>query len=60
MKQFNLIEDNKTLAEGIIFSDGRVAVRWLGEHSSIVMWNSFEDFNKVSVSIRNRELIYLC
>lgn len=31
------------VAEGVQFSDGRVVLRWFGEHSSIVVWNSVED-----------------
>jgi hypothetical protein len=32
-----------TVAEGIEFSDGRVALRWcVGEHRSTVTWDSIE------------------
>lgn len=29
--------------EGVIFSDGRVAVRWLTTKASVSIWDSFED-----------------
>lgn len=28
------------VAEGVVFSDGRVALRWFGEHRSTVLWDS--------------------
>lgn len=31
------------VAEGVRFSDGRVALRWLGDHPSTVAWDSAED-----------------
>jgi hypothetical protein len=31
------------VAEGVKFTDGRVALRWFGQHSSIVLWESVED-----------------
>lgn len=51
MKCFHLVRhDDVTgvsgvgvVAEGIQWSNGTVAVRWLGEHSSTVIWNSLED-----------------
>lgn len=30
------------VAEGVVLSDGRVVVRWVGSHSSIVMWDSVQ------------------
>lgn len=37
-----------TVAEGIVFSDGRVALRWVvGEHRSTVTWDSIESVEKV-------------
>jgi hypothetical protein len=33
--------------EGIIFSDGAVAVRWVGGISSCSVWASFDDFTTV-------------
>lgn len=32
-----------TVAEGVIFSDGRVALEWYGEHASTNLYNSIED-----------------
>lgn len=32
-----------TVAEGVEFSDGRVALRWIvGDHKSTVVWDSIE------------------
>ncbi|MDV7194592.1 hypothetical protein [Mycolicibacterium fortuitum] len=37
-----------TVAEGIAFSDGRVALRWIvGDHRSTVTWDSIESVEKV-------------
>lgn len=36
------------VAEGCIFTNGKVAVCWLSEHSSIAAWDSFDDFLAVS------------
>lgn len=31
------------VAEGVAFTDGRAVVRWLGDHSSIVVWENMSD-----------------
>jgi hypothetical protein len=36
--------------EGVVFSDGKVAVRWLTPNRSTVVWDSFEAFEAVHVS----------
>ena len=33
--------------EGVEFSDGRVAVRWLTEFRSMSVWESFADLEKI-------------
>lgn len=51
MKRFRLhrIEDVSGVsglgfvAEGVQFSDGKVAIRWYGEHASVVMWDDIAD-----------------
>lgn len=30
------------VCEGLLFSDGRVVLRWLGERSSVVIWDQLE------------------
>lgn len=30
------------VAEGVEFKDGRVALRWFGEHRSTVLWDGIE------------------
>lgn len=36
------------VADGCIFENDKVAVCWLSEHSSIAVWDSFDDFLAVS------------
>lgn len=37
-----------TVAEGVEFSDGRVALRWIvGEHRSTVTWDSIESVETI-------------
>jgi hypothetical protein len=31
------------VVEGVQFTDGRVALAWLGDRPSLVFWNSIED-----------------
>lgn len=33
--------------EGIVFSDGTVCIRWLTQHRSHSLWESFEEFMAV-------------
>lgn len=33
--------------EGVIFSDGRVALRWLTAARSVSVWDSFEDMSAI-------------
>lgn len=33
--------------EGIIFSDGTVAIRWLTQYRSVSIWQSWDDFYRV-------------
>lgn len=56
MKRFilNRIEDETgisgtgTVAEGVQFSDGKVAMRWIvGEHRSTVVWDYIEAVEKI-------------
>lgn len=35
------------VAEGVLLSDGRALVRWLGQNSSIVMWNGLQELINV-------------
>ena len=36
-----------TVAEGVQFTDGTVAIRWLTQPASAVFWDSIEDAMKV-------------
>ena len=35
------------VAEGVEFTDGTVALRWLTEHTSTAIYNSIEDVEKI-------------
>lgn len=35
--------------EGVEFSDGKVAVRWLTDRRSTVVWDSFQDFYDIHI-----------
>ena len=35
------------VAEGVIFSDGRVALEWFGEHASTNLYNSIADVEHI-------------
>jgi len=35
------------VAEGVIFSDGRVALEWLSDHASTNLYNSIEDVEHI-------------
>lgn len=45
MKTFNLIRENKTVAEGVIFTDKTTVIRWVvpGMPNSTVVWASFHE-----------------
>lgn len=51
MKRFELhrevdvsgISGTGVVAEGILFSSGRVVLEWLGATPSVVVWNSLDD-----------------
>lgn len=48
------------LAEGCEFSDGKTVIRWLGGTRSTVVWESMDDFKKVSLwDGSNRIIRYL-
>lgn len=47
-KSFCLIRDDKIVAYASIFSSGKVAVNWIGEYSSVVIWDSLKDLVKVN------------
>jgi hypothetical protein len=51
MRRFHFIREKDAsgisgvgkVAEGVIFSDGKVALEWFGEHSSTNLYKSLED-----------------
>lgn len=48
-EQNNYNDSDMPQFEGVCFSDGHVAVRWLTETASISVWDSFEDLCKVHI-----------
>lgn len=45
----NYREADEPQFEGVIFHDGRVAVRWFTETKSVSFWDSLEDLKKVHI-----------
>src|SRR6185437_11313557 len=45
---FKMIRNDKIVADGCIFNNGKCVVNWLGEFSSTVVWNSYEDMKNVN------------
>lgn len=51
MKRFVFVRDEDVsgvsgtgqVAEGVVFTDGKVAIRWRGPVASTVVWDSIED-----------------
>ena len=67
MKLFNIVReiDNTGIsgtgivAEGVIFDDGSVVLRWLGELSTIVLHKNIESVEKISCSHSKSKIVYL-
>lgn len=55
IRRFELLSshDNEIVAEGCLFSDGTVAIRWQREGfpGSMVFWNSLEDAEKIHAGV---------
>ena len=47
--KYNYREGNLPQFEGVEFTDGRVAIRWLTQTASISVWDSMEDLKKVHI-----------
>lgn len=47
------------VAEGVIWSDGSVAVRWLGEYASTITYMSIGDVEQVHGHNGQTEVVYL-
>lgn len=60
MKSFNLIRNGNIITEGVIFHNGQVCMKWLGDISSIVIHDNIENVIKIHTSvILNTEIVYL-
>ena len=46
------------VAEGVVFPNGKVVVCWNGDSSSIVVWNSIEDLQRVSCHNGYTEIMF--
>ena len=43
-----MVRQEKIIAHMVLFDSGKCVVNWLGEHSSVVVWDSFESLKAVS------------
>lgn len=48
MKTFKIIRSDRIVAYGCIFPNGKCAVSWVGPYTSMVVWDSYEDLNKIN------------
>jgi hypothetical protein len=46
------------VAEGVVFTDGTTAVRWLSSRSSTVIWSSIEDVRAVHGHAGATEIVW--
>jgi hypothetical protein len=42
-------DPSKPQCEGVVFSDGRCAVRWLTRFRSVSVWDSYDEFHAVHI-----------
>jgi hypothetical protein len=59
MKLFMMKRNNIVVAHCVQFVNGKCVVYWLGEHSSIVIWDSLESLIAVSCTNQHTEFV-LC
>lgn len=53
------ISGTGVVAEGVLWSDGTVSVRWRGARPSIVFWGSFEDVEAIHGHNGATEVVWL-
>ncbi len=58
IKDISGISGTGIVAEGVIFSNGKVFVHWLKEPQSIVHWNSIQDLEKINGHNGNTIIVY--
>jgi len=46
------------VAEGAVFSDGIVVVRWLGKHASTTVWSSIDDVVAINGHDGRTQVVY--
>lgn len=47
MKYFYLTRNKIKITEGIIFTDGKCVMKWLSDVSSIAIYETFDDLQKI-------------
>ena len=57
LKDVSGVSGTGVAAEGIVFSDGQVALRWLGDVSSVVIHKSVENVIKVHCHAGSTEFV---
>lgn len=59
MRLFNLIRNGNIITEGVIFQDGKVCMKWVGDFPSIVIHDNIDNVMKIHTSIQETKIIYL-
>lgn len=49
MDFFKLFENTNEIADVIILDSGKVIVAWKNKPQSVVIWDCFDDFEKINV-----------
>lgn len=48
METFKIVRASRIVAYGVKFPAGKCAVHWVGPYSSVVVWDSFDDLQKIN------------
>lgn len=49
IEKINYNESDKPQFEAVVFSDGKVAQRWLTTYGAVAVWDSWDDLCKVHI-----------
>lgn len=49
MSRFYLVRDGTDVAEGVMFADGSIALRWISNHASTNVYKSLHDVKAIHV-----------
>lgn len=58
-KDVNGISGTGIVAEGVVFSDGKVAMRWLSETASTIIYDSIEHVKNIHGHEGASEIVFL-